>query len=88
MSSHDSNSAVRLFATQDLPKVAFGQGSYITDVDGKRYIDGSSGPATYCIGHGNGEVNDAIKAQLDQIAHGYRYMFTSDSLEDLHTRCW
>jgi len=83
MSSHDSNSAVRLFATQDLPKVAFGQGSYITDVDGKRYIDGSSGPATYCIGHGNGEVNDAIKAQLDQIAHGYRYMFTSDSLEDL-----
>ena len=85
MSSHDSNAAVRLFATEALPKVAYGQGSYITDVDGKRYIDGSSGPATYCVGHGNKEVNDAIKAQLDRIAHGYRYMFTSDPLEQLQT---
>jgi len=28
-------------------------------------------------------VNDAIKAQLDRIAHGYRYTFTSDPLEQL-----
>ena len=33
-----------------------------------RCIDGSSGPAVYCVGHGVQEVNDAIKQQLDKIA--------------------
>jgi adenosylmethionine-8-amino-7-oxononanoate aminotransferase len=69
--------------TESLPKIARGKGSYLYDVDGKQYIDGSGGPAVYCIGHGNAEVNEAIKAQLDNIAHGYRYNFTSDALEEL-----
>src|SRR4030095_1498402 len=29
------------------------------------------------------EVNEAIKQQLDRVAHGYRYNFTSDPLEEL-----
>ncbi|MBI2718531.1 MAG: aspartate aminotransferase family protein [Rhizobiales bacterium] len=66
-----------------LPKVAWAKGSYVYDAAGKQYIDGSGGPAVYCIGHGNPEVNQAIKAQLDRVAHGYRYNFTSDALEEL-----
>jgi len=66
-----------------LPKVAYGRGSYVWDSSGKQYIDGSSGPAVYCIGHGNEEVNAAIARQLERIAHGYRYNFTSDALEEL-----
>ncbi|MBL8893950.1 MAG: aspartate aminotransferase family protein [Rhizobiales bacterium] len=66
-----------------LPKVARAKGSYVWDVDGKQYIDGSGGPAVYCIGHSNEEVNAAITNQLQQIAHGYRYNFTSDALEEL-----
>ncbi|MFO0991814.1 MAG: aspartate aminotransferase family protein [Hyphomicrobiales bacterium] len=66
-----------------LPKVARAKGSYVWDVDGKQYIDGSGGPAVYCIGHSNEEVNAAITSQLQQIAHGYRYNFTSDALEEL-----
>src|SRR4051794_16777834 len=66
-----------------LPKIAWGKGIYLTDTDGKRYVDGSGGPAVYCLGHGNEEVNTAIKQQLDRIAHGYRYNFTSDPLEEL-----
>lgn len=72
-----------IHATGTMPKIAYGRGSYLYDTSGKQYIDGSGGPAVYCIGHGNAEVNDAIKAQLDQIAHGYRYNFTSDPLEEL-----
>jgi adenosylmethionine-8-amino-7-oxononanoate aminotransferase len=72
-----------IHSTATLPKVAWAKGSYLHDVDGKRYIDGSGGPAVYCIGHSNSEVNDAIKRQLDLIAHGYRYNFTSDALEEL-----
>jgi adenosylmethionine-8-amino-7-oxononanoate aminotransferase len=72
-----------IHATGDLPKVAWAKGSYVYDVDGKQYIDGSGGPAVYCIGHSNPEVNAAIKDQLDRIAHGYRYNFSSDALEEL-----
>jgi adenosylmethionine-8-amino-7-oxononanoate aminotransferase len=72
-----------IHSTGGLPKVAWAKGSYVHDVDGKQYIDGSGGPAVYCIGHANKEVNDAIKGQLDRIAHGYRYNFTSDALEEL-----
>ncbi len=66
-----------------LPKIARAKGSYLWDADGKQYIDGSGGPAVYCIGHSNEEVNAAITNQLQQIAHGYRYNFTSDALEEL-----
>jgi adenosylmethionine-8-amino-7-oxononanoate aminotransferase len=72
-----------IHSTQSLPKIAWAKGSYLTDVDGKQYIDGSGGPAVYCIGHGNEEVNAAITDQLSRIAHGYRYNFTTDALEEL-----
>ncbi len=72
-----------IHSTASLPRVAWAKGSYVYDIDGKQYIDGSGGPAVYCIGHANGEVNAAITAQLDRIAHGYRYNFTSDALEEL-----
>jgi len=63
-----------------LPTVSHGEGSYVFDSTGKRYIDGSGGPAVFCLGHSHPEVNEAIKQQLDRIAHGYRYTFTSDPL--------
>lgn len=72
-----------IHATGTMPKIAYGRGSYVYDTSGKQYIDGSGGPAVYCIGHGNEEVNAAITAQLGNIAHGYRYNFTSDALEEL-----
>jgi adenosylmethionine-8-amino-7-oxononanoate aminotransferase len=72
-----------IHSTGDLPKVAWARGSYVYDASGKQYIDGSGGPAVYCIGHSNAEVNAAIKDQLDRIAHGYRYNFSSDALEEL-----
>jgi adenosylmethionine-8-amino-7-oxononanoate aminotransferase len=72
-----------IHATLSLPKVAWAKGSYLYGADGKQYIDGSGGPAVYCIGHGNAEVNAAITTQLERIAHGYRYNFTTDALEEL-----
>jgi adenosylmethionine-8-amino-7-oxononanoate aminotransferase len=69
--------------SSDLPKIAYGVGSRLFDTRGKDYIDGSGGPAVYCLGHAHPEVNEAIKQQLDRVAHGYRYNFTSDPLEEL-----
>jgi hypothetical protein len=76
-------SAATHYGEGTLPKIAWGKGSYVHDAAGKRYLDGSGGPAVFCLGHGNEEVNEAIKAQLDRVAHGYRYSFTSDPLEQL-----
>jgi adenosylmethionine-8-amino-7-oxononanoate aminotransferase len=66
-----------------LPRIVRGAGSYLYDAQGRRYLDGSGGPAAFSIGHGNREVNAAIAAQLEQVACGYRYLFTSEPLEEL-----
>jgi len=72
-----------LTTTAALPKVVRAKGSYLWDSSGKPYIDGSGGPAVYCLGHANDEVNEAVFAQMRDIAHGYRYNFTTDALEEL-----
>jgi adenosylmethionine-8-amino-7-oxononanoate aminotransferase len=71
------------FGIQDLPRISRGRGSYLYDEAGKAYLDGSGGPAVFCIGHAHPEVNAAICRQLDSIAYAYRYLFTSAALESL-----
>ncbi len=66
-----------------LPRVSHGQGSHVWDTAGRRYIDGSGGPAVYALGYGHPEVVAAVTAQLSRVMHGYRYTFTSDPLEEL-----
>ncbi|MEM8753699.1 MAG: aspartate aminotransferase family protein, partial [Pseudomonadota bacterium] len=45
-----------------LPVAAGGDGCYLIDASGKRYLDGSGGAAVSCLGHGDREVIEAIKA--------------------------
>jgi adenosylmethionine-8-amino-7-oxononanoate aminotransferase len=71
------------FGIEELPRVVRGRGSYLFDAAGKRYLDGSGGPAVFCLGHAHPEVNAAINSQLQEIAYAYRYLFTSSALEDL-----
>ena len=66
-----------------LPKIAYGRGLRVYDTQGREYLDASGGPAVFCLGHGHPEVNAAIQRQLEHIAHGYRYTFTSEPLEQL-----
>jgi adenosylmethionine-8-amino-7-oxononanoate aminotransferase len=71
------------FGLSDLPRIAHGKGSYLYDQAGKAYLDGSGGPAVFCLGHAHPEVNSAISTQLESIAYAYRYLFTSAALESL-----
>ncbi len=66
-----------------LPTVAAGQGCYLIDSAGKRYLDASGGAAVSCLGHGDAEVLAAIKAQLDTIAYAHTGFFTSEPAEAL-----
>lgn len=74
------------FGIAELPKITRGRGSYLYDANGKRYIDGSGGPAVFSLGHAHPEVNAAIMRQLNEIAYGYRYLFTSSALEELNAK--
>jgi hypothetical protein len=66
-----------------MPRISHGKGVYLYDESGKQYIDGSGGPVLFCIGHGNEEVTEAVKAQLDKVAFGYTKFFSSAAQEDL-----
>ena len=49
--------------------IARGQGNYLIDVQGRRYLDGVSSLWCNTHGHTRPELNAAISEQLDQIAH-------------------
>ena len=70
--------------TKDLPPAAVGgKGCYLFDENGKSYLDGSGGAAVSCLGHGDPEVIEAIKAQLDTVAFAHTGFFTSRPAEEL-----
>lgn len=46
-----------------------GEGSYLIDTDGNRYLDGVAAIWTNVHGHCKKEINDAIKAQVDKLEH-------------------
>lgn len=66
-----------------LPRIARGAGASLWDTDGRRYVDGSGGPAVFSLGHGDPRIAAAVADQMARVAHGYRYLFTSDPLEEL-----
>ncbi len=66
-----------------LPTIAGGDGPYLIDTAGKRYLDASGGAAVSCLGHSAHEVTEAVKAQLDRIPYAHTSFFTSEPAERL-----
>lgn len=65
------------------PTAVGGEGCYLIDSNGKRYLDGSGGAAVSCLGHSDSAVTEAIKSQLDQVAFAHTGFFTSEPAEKL-----
>ena len=68
-----------------LPSIASGEGVYLFDTEGKRYLDGCGGAAVSNLGHNHTAVKDAIKQQLDAIPFAHTGFFTNQASEDLAT---
>ena len=47
----------------------YGDGVYLYDTDGKKYLDFAAGIAVSAFGYNNKEYNDALKAQIDKLMH-------------------
>jgi ornithine--oxo-acid transaminase len=59
--------------------IASGDGAWVTDVDGKRYLDGLAAYSAVNFGHGNPRLLDAARAQLDRVTLTSR-AFVNDRL--------
>jgi len=66
-----------------MPIAVRGEGMYIYDKQGKRYLDGSGGAAVSSLGHSHPKVIEAIKNQLDSIAFAHTGFFSSEPAEEL-----
>jgi adenosylmethionine-8-amino-7-oxononanoate aminotransferase len=81
--SDKAKSHLFYMSTARRPRLARASGIYLWDVDGKRYIDASSGPMVSNIGHSNPRVLAAMKKQMDKATFGYRLHFENQAAEDL-----
>jgi adenosylmethionine-8-amino-7-oxononanoate aminotransferase len=67
----------------EYPVAVHGDGVYLVDATGKRYLDASGGAAVSCLGHSDRAVIDAIKAQLDRLPFAHTSFFTNEPMERL-----
>ena len=67
----------------DLPRIVRGEGVYLYDEDGKRYLDGSGGAMVCNIGHGVEEIAEAIGAQARRLSYVNGTAFTNEPAEAL-----
>jgi len=68
---------------QDYPVAVRGEGAYLIDRDGRRYLDASGGAAVSCLGHSDESVVRAIQAQLEKLPFAHTSFFTNEPLEAL-----
>ncbi len=67
----------------DPPVAAGGDGPYILDRSGKRYLDASGGAAVSCLGHSHPAVIAAIREQAGRLAFAHSGFFTTEPMEAL-----
>lgn len=65
------------------PQLDQARGVYMWDVEGKRYLDGSSGAMVCNIGHSNERVLAAMRRQMEKSTFGYRLHFETEPAERL-----
>lgn len=65
------------------PQAVRGEGSYVIDASGKRYLDGCGGAAVSCLGHSHPAVIAAIQKQVETLPYAHTSFFTTDVMEEL-----
>jgi adenosylmethionine-8-amino-7-oxononanoate aminotransferase len=64
-----------------IPVAVRGEGIWLYDSTGKRYMDASGGAAVSCLGHDHPAVREAIKRQVDQLSFAHTGFFTNEPQE-------
>lgn len=58
-----------------------GEGVYLYDTEGKKYLDFAAGIAVFALGYNNKEYNDALKLQLDKLIHTTNLYYNMPAIE-------
>lgn len=64
-----------------------GDGVYLYDTDGKKYLDFAAGIAVFALGYNNSEYNDALKAQIDNLIHTSNLFYNEPAAEAAEKIC-
>ncbi|HIU67447.1 MAG TPA: aminotransferase class III-fold pyridoxal phosphate-dependent enzyme, partial [Candidatus Caccomorpha excrementavium] len=57
-----------------------GDGVYLYDTDGRKYLDFGAGIAVFALGYNNKEYNDALKKQIDKLIHTSNYFYNEPAV--------
>lgn len=58
-----------------------GEGVYLYDLNGKKYLDFAAGIAVFALGYGNKEYKDALKEQMDRLLHTSNLFYNVPAIE-------
>ena len=58
-----------------------GDGVYLYDIEGKKYLDFCAGIAVFALGYNNKKYNDALKTQIDKLLHTSNYYYNVPAIE-------
>ncbi len=83
MQGYIEEAEAALLHTYNRYQVVFdkGEGVYLYDIEGKKYLDFVSGIAVFALGYRNKEYNDALKAQIDKLIHTSNYYYNVPAIE-------
>jgi adenosylmethionine-8-amino-7-oxononanoate aminotransferase len=71
-------------STSATPPIAVrGDGIFLFDASGRRYVDACGGAAVSCLGHGHQRIILAIKEQAERLEYVHTGFFTSEPAEEL-----
>ena len=69
--------------TREYPLIVKGEGCWLDDDEGRRYLDGCGGAYVACLGHGVTEVVEAVLGQIRRVAYVSGMSFTNQPAEEL-----
>lgn len=83
MKQHIEEAESVLLHTYNRYQIVFdhGDGVYLYDEEGKKYLDFVAGISVFALGYNNKEYNDALKNQIDKIIHTSNYYYNLPAIE-------
>ena len=81
MSKHPEGNVFYRRMAHNYPTIVRGEGIYLYDGEGRRYIDATGGPLVVNVGHGVASIAQAMAAQAARVAYVHGSLFTTEPLE-------
>ena len=64
-----------------------GEGVYLYDTDGKKYLDFGAGIAVFALGYANKDYNEALKRQIDKLIHTSNLFYNPSAVTAAEELC-